>query len=77
MLLQVTVEPLYKGSENIIGHQDFGHVSIYQDTLLAISFGKIIMKLVLPLIQLIMRVLMPKRQAKTCLFKLYYINSSI
>jgi hypothetical protein len=74
MLLQVTVEPLYKGSENIIGHQDFGLVSRQQDTLLAISFGKLMMKLVLPLNQLIMSVLKPKRQANTCLFKFYYIN---
>lgn len=77
ILLQVTVEPLYKDSEIFIWHQHNGLVSINQNTLLAISFGQIMMKLVLHMIQLTLSILKPKRQESTCLFKFYYINSYI
>jgi hypothetical protein len=54
--------------KKLSGLKAFGLVRIYQDTLSAISFGKLMMKLILPLNQLIISVLKPKRQASTCLF---------
>jgi hypothetical protein len=64
ILLQVTAEPLYKGSEKNMWHQHFGSMNTHHHTRSANFLWE---NNAFPLIQLIMSVLKTKRQASTCL----------